>query len=226
MIKKILSWIFNKTPIVEPVSERVIHAVKPNGYDFSFLNGVNLTLAEKEAIEKVFEKLKSSINGIWHLDNSRLIARLVLNVKRCVENGAVPSVVLAQMILESGWFAHEESAEGIKATASQIHDGDAISEATHEVQKGKSIPEPGSFYQCDTPEEAFDNYFAYLKRQKPGSAKFCPLNSVGYLHYLQEEEIPAADGKPSGAYSTAGVAYIASVLRVSESNGLDAFDHV
>ncbi len=193
-------------------------------FNFSKLADLNLSPLEMLAIHNIFDKQQINFD-FWKLNAQEFVEIFIRSLKSSVSLNAVPSVVCAQAIDESGWFK-TRSLFGIKATEKQIQDGLGTEEATHEIEEGKSVSETDQFLEINSVPASFGNYFEYLSRRKPGTKKFVPGDAVGYLNALQSPTFAFDNDAPTGAYSSAGEAYIDEILSIIKSNGFQAFDHI
>ncbi len=184
-------------------------------FDFAPLADLDLSIAQMQSIQTVYSKLK--LNQAYWAETSQIFTENYFRLVYAAEAfGALPSWTAAAGILESGWFS-THSLFGVKATRLQIENNiDVQGEATHEVVGGISVPTVGDFFENPSVQNNFKNLFNYLARMKPNTAKYLPADVVGYGNYLQSEP----------AYSTAGQAYITSIISVIQSNGLNIFDKI
>ena len=183
-------------------------------FDYSGLSDLDLNIKEIYAIEQLWAKQRVN-QAFWQETPQLFLSNYIRCLRSAIPCGAVPSVVAAQGILESGWFS-TDSLFGVKATKLQLKAGQGTQEDTHEVVNGVSIPQVSTFFETPSVQNNFANYYSYRMRVKQNSVSFLPANAIGYLTYLQADP----------AYSTAGSAYIDSVMATIQSNGLQAFDHV
>lgn len=183
-------------------------------FDFSTVSDLDLTVQELYAVSCIYEKQKVN-QDFWHETPQMFVENFVRCLKVAAACNVVPSVMAAQGIDESGWFS-TDSLFGVKATKLQTSQGIGTAAPTKEVVNGITIPTVGTFFETSSVQNCFSNYFNYISRMKPQSNQYIPFDKVGYLTYLQA--LPA--------YSTAGSAYIVSILNVIHSNSLDAFDHL
>lgn len=184
----------------------------PN-FDFTNLADLELNALKMQATNEIYEKQKVN-QSFWQESPQLFVENYIRCLFSAVPCGAVASVVAAQGILESGWFS-TNSLFGVKATRLQTQAGLATPIQTHEVVGGLSIPTVGNFFVTPSIQNCFANYYSYALRMKPNSSSFLPADAIGYLNYLQSPL----------AYSTAGEAYVMSIMDVIQSNGLTAFDH-
>lgn len=184
------------------------------GFDFLQVEDLGLNIAEMQAVNTVYLKQKVNQN-FWHEDPQTFVENFI----RCAIAGkgcnVVPSVIMAQGIDESGWFS-TDSLFGVKATKLQTSEGIGTQANTQEVVNGTSVPAIATFFETPSVQNNFGNYYNYVAREKPDSGRFLPSDAVGYLNYLQQEPL---------AYSTAGAAYVTTMLSIIRDNGLSAFDH-
>lgn len=199
-------------------------------FNFEPLDDLELTPDEMRSVSLIFPKIQQHMNQAYWAETPQLLTEnFVRGLAVCRAEGtrAVASVVAAQAILESGWFA-TRTLFGVKATKLQKIGGEYANEPTHEVENGTSIPQVDAFFETPSIQNNFGNYFNYLTRRKAGIWKFCPLDAAGYLAALQNPNfmLIKTDHGPegTGSYSTAGSAYVDSVNAVISSNKLDAFD--
>ena len=183
-------------------------------FDFFGLADLNLSIAECYSINKLWEKQKVN-QDFWQETPQEFLTNYIRCSRSAIPCNAVPSVVMAQGILESGWFS-TNSLFGVKATKLQTQEGIGTPLQTHEIVGGLSVPTVGTFFVNPSVQNCFANLYDYIARMKPQSTQFLPADCHGFINYLQEPL----------AYSTAGHAYINSVLATIESNGLVAFDHI
>jgi flagellum-specific peptidoglycan hydrolase FlgJ len=194
-------------------------------FDFSNVADLNLSPLEMNATHNLFDKARID-EDFWKLTSQEFFEKFIRCLRTCVENNAVPSVVCAQSILESGWFS-TKSLFGVKSTVAQkeAHE-DEGEEDTHEIEDGEKVAEKDSFFEVASIEDNFKNYFDYLVRRKPGTKNFMPADGARFLQALQNPIFAFDENqKPTGAYSTAGQVYIVEILSIIRSNGLQAFDH-
>lgn len=187
---------------------------------------LNLTQYELGSVDRMVRNCQSMANGPWSMTAEDCIYELIRCARQCVMNAAVPSVVMAQAILESGWFS-THILFGIKARPSDKAAGHAETDPTTEVTDNGVVHETDAFVKYDTFDEYFQSYFDYLKRMKPRSGNYIPMAAghvlpfdyEGFIHYLEMDP----------AYSTAtpahGDGYYNSLVSIIRSIGLWAFDH-
>ena len=194
-------------------------------FDFTKLADLNLSNLEMLAVHNIFDKAKVN-EDFWKESNQEFVENFVRCVRVSTAEGcnAVPSVVAAQGVLESGWFS-TKSMFGVKATKHQVQQGEASEEKTQEVVEGQIENTVGQFFEVPSVQNNFANYFQYLARRKPGTRKFLPGDALGFLNALQSPIFAYTESGPTGCYSTAGENYIESVLSIIKSNGFQAFDH-
>lgn len=182
-------------------------------FDFTNLADLDLNIHEMQAINSIFSKQK--VSSYWNETPQMFIENFVRCLRSAIPCNAVPSVVAAQAILESGWFS-TKSLFGVKATKLQVSQGIGTEANTQEVENGTSIPTVGDFFENPSIQNNFANYYDYIRRMKPESVRFIPFDKLGYLNYLQT----------APAYSTAGQNYVSSVMGIITSNELYSFDHI
>lgn len=175
-----------------------------------------MTPQEQSAFQTLVRKCQSTLIGPWGLSPGDWVGQVILGAQQCVRNNAVPSVVIAQAILESGWGAHP-LLFGFKATAQDMANGDAVQVPTHEVIQGVLTPVMAYFFNDLTIAGNFGRYFDYLARMKPDTAQFCPADTAGFIARLQSPT--------ELAYSTSPT-YGETIMEIIQANGLSAFDHV
>ena len=182
-------------------------------FDFTNLADLELTDAEIAAVNLIFSKQKVN-QAYWQETPQVFIENFVRCLRLAVTMNVVPSAMAAEGIDESGWFS-TDSLFGVKATRLQLSQGIGTVSGTMEVVNGRTIPAVGTFFESPSVQNNFGNYYNYVARMKPNSARYIPFDEAGYLTYLQA----------SPAYSTAGNAYIVTMLSIISSNNLAAFDH-
>jgi len=182
-------------------------------FDFTAIADLELNDLEMQVVNDIFSKQKVN-QAYWQETPQEFVSNFIRCVRSCVPCNTVPSVVIAQAILESGWFS-TNSLFGVKATKLQVSQGIGIQSNTQEVVNGTSVPTVGTFFENPSLQKNFANYFEYISRMKPDSKNFIPFNNIGFINYLQANP----------AYSTAGGSYINSVMDVIRSNSLTVFDH-
>jgi hypothetical protein len=176
-----------------------------------------------QAIALIWEKQKVN-QEYWDETPQVFIENYVRCSRVCIPCNCVPSVVMAQGILESGWFS-TDSLFGVKATKLQRSQGIGTSAPTKEVVNGIAVPTVAKFFEIPSIQNNFANLFDYVARMKPLSPHFIPADVNNYLSMLQQApaystaaDVFSLDGTLIGGYRF-------SVLATIHSNGLTAFDH-
>jgi len=182
-------------------------------FDFVPLADLDLNAFEMKAVNEIYAKQKVN-QAYWQETPQVFIENYIRCSKSAIPCNAIPSVVIAQGILESGWFS-TNSLFGVKASVLQTQEHIGVQSQTHEVVGTLSIPTVGTFYESPGVQNNFANYYAYILRMKTNSAQFMPSDYIGFLNYLQSPL----------AYSTAGADYVNSITEVIRSNNLTVFDH-
>ena len=191
-------------------------------FDFASISDILLTNDEMNSVARLFGKAKVNQTA-WNCTQQAFFEAFVRCAKVAVPCNAVPSCVISQAILESGWFS-TGTMFGVKATVAQEDAGNAVVVKSHEVVAGHMEKTIGTFFKGGI-QQQFANYYAYLARRKPGTEKFLPADSMGFIDYLQDPRVLALDGTASGSYSTAGKSYSDAIVSIIRDNHLEVFDH-
>lgn len=134
--------------------------------------------------------------------------------KVCVEHGLLPSVGIAQAILESGWgrsglTTKGNALYGIKAT--QSWKGKRITSNTFEYYNGNLVTGPACFRAYDSPFKSIDDYADFLQLPRYSALK-TTKDPRTYCMFLK-----------SAGYATA-IDYVESLMGIIKAYNLTKYD--
>lgn len=197
---------------------------------------LGLSADEMVAANKLTAKSHAVITGPYAVGPLQWTRNLILGAQRAVKANVVPSVMMAQHILESGWGG-KAPPWGIKARQEDIAAGNSMKVLTHEtyqaaylstIQKSPkfvrvdqdfndgtvSVLLQDFFYWVPDFQGNVNRYFEYVAEVKPLSPHFIPDQRADFIAYLMQ----------APSYAT-GAGYAAGILEIIQDNSLEAFDH-